>query len=910
MNEIEQAVINSDNTICENIDSIEKVGKLLAYQNILNALRTFVEAIAVHIYAVDKKTNPAYSYDSIQSSLKHISSESKYVDVKNFHKFLQQSKSHFSSDDDTAERFMIRYFEFLIKLKIIYYKKFNVVILHNIAKLSPEADPGLSDHYTKILSILEAMPFYPINPSSNRYYVQKRKPVYINGTLFYEITLTQANDYATKFDRRIAFTKCDILPYYSIVASIHEVKIDLFGKEVPVEVISDWAVSIRPCEFTNLISLFGFNGKIVGHSVEYKKINQYLTNNMVSLTELVALPRDQYLIVKSGIIEGAKSTPIFEKLDRVNQIILEKAHGANVLRYLLFKMNNQIIKEQFVKQEETSYGNCGLSSKVFPFDSMPFCSSLRNHNPRLCDVLSCIEQDGHEEEFLAHVIQTNTVSNGKLYTPIESFENVDDVEKLKNRFNQRLSKTTESRKICQYGKFLYIKGSEDDTLEILNKLSEKAKKVLAGNRNSAESWLSQTPCPVDDEEKKTTLKNLFDKTSVAIVYGAAGTGKSTLINHVASVYFEQKKLLLTNTHPALENLQRKVQIANTEFSTIASFLANRNADTNYDILVIDECSTVNNRDMKRILSKCHFKLLLLTGDTYQIESITFGNWFFMSSSVLPKCSINELKNPHRTSDDNLLKLWGKVRNLDSTVYEFLCRHNFVHSLDNTIFSPFSEDEIILCLNYDGLYGVNCINSFLQAIREGNEYKIDIWSFKIGDPILFNETDRFYPVLYNNLKGKIVNISEDDEKMYFSIRIPKVVNEIETSKVGLELIESSSDSSVISFWVKKKRDSDEDDASSRETLVPFQVAYAVSIHKAQGLEFDSVKIVITNEIEEMITHNIFYTAITRAKQKLTIYWTPETQKYVIDHLHRMYDKQDEAVLKSRYAEYLATKSLIS
>lgn len=45
----------------------------------------------------------------------------------------------------------------------------------------------------------------------------------------------------------------------------------------------------------------------------------------------------------------------------------------------------------------------------------------------------------------------------------------------------------------------------------------------------------------------------------------------------------------------------------------------------------------------------------------------------------------------------------------------------------------------------------------------------------------------------------------------------------------------------------------------DTVVPFQVAYAVSIHKAQGLEYRSVKIVITNETEERITHNIFYTA---------------------------------------------------
>jgi ATP-dependent exoDNAse (exonuclease V) alpha subunit len=63
-------------------------------------------------------------------------------------------------------------------------------------------------------------------------------------------------------------------------------------------------------------------------------------------------------------------------------------------------------------------------------------------------------------------------------------------------------------------------------------------------------------------------------------------------------------------------------------------------------------------------------------------------------------------------------------------------------------------------------------------------------------------------------------------------------------------------------------------------VPFQVAYAVSIHKAQGLEFNSVKIVITDEIEDHITHSIFYTSITRAREKLKIYWSPEVEQRIL------------------------------
>ena len=67
---------------------------------------------------------------------------------------------------------------------------------------------------------------------------------------------------------------------------------------------------------------------------------------------------------------------------------------------------------------------------------------------------------------------------------------------------------------------------------------------------------------------------------------------------------------------------------------------------------------------------------------------------------------------------------------------------------------------------------------------------------------------------------------------------------------------------------------------KKAIVPFQLAYAVSIHKAQGLEYRSVKVVIPSSNAEKITHGIFYTAITRAKEKLKIYWSSETMQEVV------------------------------
>ena len=102
---------------------------------------------------------------------------------------------------------------------------------------------------------------------------------------------------------------------------------------------------------------------------------------------------------------------------------------------------------------------------------------------------------------------------------------------------------------------------------------------------------------------------------------------------------------------------------------------------------------------------------------------------------------------------------------------------------------------------------------------------------------------------------------------------------------------------ITCYVNKYRNADEDN-DDLTTIVPFSVAYAVSIHKSQGLEYKSVKIIITNEIDELVTHSIFYTAITRAKEKLKIYWSPECQEKIISTIKHVEDNKDAYLIKNK------------
>ena len=119
------------------------------------------------------------------------------------------------------------------------------------------------------------------------------------------------------------------------------------------------------------------------------------------------------------------------------------------------------------------------------------------------------------------------------------------------------------------------------------------------------------------------------------------------------------------------------------------------------------------------------------------------------------------------------------------------------------------------------------------------------------------------------------------------------------KTDLEVLESAeAGKSIVKFRVTRKKDSDDDKEFADETDIPFQIAYAVSIHKAQGLEYDSVKVIITEEVDELITHNIFFTAITRSKKYLKIYWSPETQEKIISGFELADAKKDASIFKAQ------------
>ena len=137
--------------------------------------------------------------------------------------------------------------------------------------------------------------------------------------------------------------------------------------------------------------------------------------------------------------------------------------------------------------------------------------------------------------------------------------------------------------------------------------------------------------------------------------------------------------------------------------------------------------------------------------------------------------------------------------------------------------------------------------------------------------------------------------DDNDCVWFTILVEDILY---NSQDNYEIIEHKDNQTLIRLYVRNFKDTNDDDDARNEFVIPFNLAYAVSIHKAQGLEYNSVKIIITSNVEDEITKNIFYTAITRAKKYLKIFWSPESQMKVFDNMKKRNNTKDVAILKNK------------
>ena len=878
---IEKNIYNIDSKICGIIDDYKVLRdsqKVADY--VIQFLRTYLETIAARIYAYENpdKPTPIRGKDKWYTQyIKALKETNEYGYIWMFHHSLQIVTSHYVPAEDGAVRFMEGHINLLYQLRNHMREMFGLNLMENLEDYPQERNEELNPYYRKIYnSLREIQVEESAEHTKDRYYIMRKKYRFVDGRGFFEYTLAYAQEEITKFDRFVVYSFSDIPDNYSIQCDFAHTSVDFNGIDIDIKCLVAWTVSIRPCELEKIAAIAGYEVTVRSYNTFYRAMMKFLSKKGMNLLDILLADENDYDIYSEQVQIG-QTSKFAEVFNKLRDIIINDKSGCNIIRYLISFLRNDVIRDQLADCPNNRLSYLYLKNEAIPFDEMPYASSLYKHNVTTSRLHRCLDIDDCEHQYLSAIVNSEAYDSNTLYVAIDE-KSLDYYLYEKDIFNKSLYKSEKQqlRRIESFFNYLYVKNYFELTKAIIGKLQQYTSEgvrdylqTINGKKEVIEK--------IDDNEKKKIVSNIFKHSRLGMIYGAAGTGKTKVAEHIAKIFDDKNILLLANTNAAKNNLQDRINNAFCDCYTVHDYIKNKNSNKIYDLVIVDECSTVCNEDILQLFEKCNSEAYLLLGDIHQIEAIKFGNWFNFARYFIEKNSVYELSIPYRAKNNNtLLDMWSYVRHYDENMFERLQANGYISILDESILEK-TEDEIILCLGYDGLYGVNNINRYMQKVNPSNPIEWGNWVYKVGDKVLFNDNKRFGGVLYNNLKGTIVAIDRKAEEIVFQIQIDKKISDRDIFYTDFKLHDCACEGkSIVEFSVKKRIEKDSDTDYS-EQVVPFQIAYAVSIHKAQGLEYKSVKVVITEDVDEQISHNIFYTAITRTTDKLKIYLSKETQK---------------------------------
>lgn len=360
--------------------------------------------------------------------------------------------------------------------------------------------------------------------------------------------------------------------------------------------------------------------------------------------------------------------------------------------------------------------------------------------------------------------------------------------------------------------------------------------------------------------KNSILKNLL------IITGGPGTGKTTILKAIVGLYqriykwnhkeLEENVALLAPTGRAAKRMSETTRF---RASTIHRFLKwNKDTDTfvvneynksNVKILIVDEASMVDTYLFSNLLKGVHANTkIILIGDYEQLPSVGAGQILHdaISSGVLHVSYLNELYR--QGEDSSILRFAYHIKDgiFDKNIFNqkedltFIeCYSDLVLSNICDIASTYQDLSYkkfqVLAPMYKTNCGIDRINFSLQEIfnpssTEKNEMKVGNITYREQDKViqLTNQPD---DNVYNGDIGIIHKISQ---------------------KKGKEII-IDFDGNLVRY--------------TPSNFSNFKLAYAISIHKSQGSEFDVVVIPIVRGFHKMLYRKLIYTAITRSKKKL-------------------------------------------
>ncbi len=381
------------------------------------------------------------------------------------------------------------------------------------------------------------------------------------------------------------------------------------------------------------------------------------------------------------------------------------------------------------------------------------------------------------------------------------------------------------------------------------------------------------------QEQKEAIKSAINN-GVSVITGGPGTGKTTIIKCIIDIVKQNNKrfMLLAPTGRAskrmsdstgeeAKTIHRALEVASGDLTN--RFIYNENNNFKTDVVIVDEVSMVDvalmNHLCKALPRDCK---LILVGDKDQLPSVGAGNVLddIIKSGVI---KVTMLTKIYRQSDDSLIITnahlinSGKMPLIDNSSKDFFFEEkNNLDSIKQSIvdlvvkrlpnFTKLESTQIqVLAPLKAGVCGIDNLNKCLQAsLNPPAMTKMEIVVgesiFRVGDKVM--QTTNNYNLVWKKLNGFI---EEEGEGVF-------------NGDIGyIELIDFQTGEVVVDFEDGRRC------LYPRTEVSQLSLAYAITIHKSQGSEFDVVVLPAIAGPSMILTRNLIYTAVTRAKKMVVI-----------------------------------------